>query len=500
MLDYPTLQYVRLGYAPMPPGTAICFMASGLAVLVLGERRDRRLTALGAVLAVGVLLVTAADFLILAEGSYAGLGEMLMRTFDPRRDGSTSPATAICFALTAGCLLLRPVRIRGQRAWYSGLATTGLFVALIPLMGYAFDAVALYEVSLFTAMALHTALGFALLFLAILFVRPTLGWMRIAVGRLGGSVTVRRLLPAVLATPFLFAWVTLQATEMHVFSPNFRLSLSAIASMALLSALLVINGARQNSAEQRREQAFRQLEAARRELERIAAQRKLLLREVYHRVKNNLQVVEALMVMQSRDLRDDRSKEAFFVTRRRVNTLGLIHQQLMQSGDLSRIELREFLDRLAGSLAFAQGAQERAIAVLVGAADIDIDIDLAIPIGLLVNELVTNAFRHAFAGRPGGTIRVSAFRDGDNLVLTIADDGVGGTARASSQPANDSIGERISRALVAQLRGSIRLTDHTGRCVEIVVPLSTEENGGAQLGVLRPRPGPPAGTLREGAP
>jgi two-component sensor histidine kinase len=474
MMDHRFLQQLRAGYALMVPSTAACFIAVGLAMLAFGHRPDRRAAIVQMLLAGGVVLVAVADLSIIAHGSFSGIDQFLAPTSALPADGYMSPATAICFALAALCLLLRDLRIPGQRGWYCGMASVGLFIAFVAVTGYAFDAVALYEVSLFTAMALHTALGFALVFLALHVLRPTWGWMRVVIGRFGGSATVRRLLPAVLLTPFLFSWVVLQATEQQLFSANFRLSLSAIASMALLGTLLMIDGARQNHAERRREQAFRELEIARQELERTASQRQLLLRELYHRVKNNLQVVEALMAMQSRSLDDERAKEAFFVTRQRVSTLALIHQQLLQSGDLSRIDLKDFLARLADNLAFTQGASERSIAVEVTADNIDIAIDFAIPLGLLVNEFVTNAFRHAFAANLGGTIRVSAVRDGDRLSLAIADDGHGGPADPRMNPANDPIGERIAHTLITQLGGTLEITQEHGRRVSMVIPLPTE--------------------------
>lgn len=218
------------------------------------------------------------------------------------------------------------------------------------------------------------------------------------------------------------------------------------------------------------------------ELERTVTDKNLLLREVYHRVKNNLQMVEALLALQAGQIEGAAAREAFLSARQRINALGLVHQRLLRSGDLATLNLKGFLEDLCGNIAFAASAEERGIRLEVVATPLPVDLDTAIPLGLLVNELVSNAFKHAYPGREGGTITVSVHRTPSGLRLTVADDGVG-APDASSQPGDAggdggrSVGLRIVRALVAQLNGHLhRSADASGTRIEVDVPTG-EESG-----------------------
>lgn len=210
------------------------------------------------------------------------------------------------------------------------------------------------------------------------------------------------------------------------------------------------------------------------ELERALADKNLLLSEVYHRVKNNLQLVEALLAMQSARLTDEQGREAFAATRRRINTLGLVHQQLLRAGDLATLDLQVFLRDLCGNIAFGFGAEERGIDLTVMADPLAMDLDKAIPLGLLVNELVSNAFKHAFPKGDGGGITVTVTRRGavGGLILSVSDTGIGWAPTLEGNPGGPvrSSGDRIIRALVAQLGGDMLVTRDGGTEVRVELP------------------------------
>lgn len=206
--------------------------------------------------------------------------------------------------------------------------------------------------------------------------------------------------------------------------------------------------------ERRVEERTASLAAANADLERTVAHRDLLLREVYHRVKNNMQQVDALIALQSRDLRHEEARRALHDMRLRVNALGTVHQQLLQSSDLRTFSLRGFLEDLCAAIAFSVGARPRGITLRVEADPMPVDFDLAIPLGLLVNEWVSNAFRHAFPDGRAGTITVTARRAAGRLTLRVSDDGVGCTPEKLS---GRSTGTRIVEALARQLRATTTL-------------------------------------------
>jgi two-component sensor histidine kinase len=205
------------------------------------------------------------------------------------------------------------------------------------------------------------------------------------------------------------------------------------------------------------------------ELTAALAQRDLLLREVYHRVKNNLQTIDGLLVMQSRRLADPAAKTALQGLRDRVYALGLVHHQLMGSEDLKTFDIAPFLEQLSTNL--VQAGAEQSVQVSVRAAPLELGLDVAIPLGLLVNELVTNSLKHAFPDG-AGAIDVSLDRGADGaLILVVSDDGQGytvgnptlkgrGEGRAASNGA--AVGSSIIEGLVAQLRGTIMVESRPG--------------------------------------
>ena len=196
------------------------------------------------------------------------------------------------------------------------------------------------------------------------------------------------------------------------------------------------------------------------ELTAALAQRDLLLREVYHRVKNNLQTVDGLLIMQARQLADPEAKQALQGMRDRVYALGLVHQQLMGSENLQTFDIAPFLGELSTNL--VHGGAAPAVTLSVQAVPLDVGLDFAIPLGLLVTELVTNSLKHAFPDGEGGIV-VTLDRASDGaLVLVVADDGQGYTVGAPTPRAKAALGSSIIEGLVAQLKGTIMVESRPG--------------------------------------
>ncbi len=195
------------------------------------------------------------------------------------------------------------------------------------------------------------------------------------------------------------------------------------------------------------------------------AQRDLLLREVYHRVKNNLQVVDGLLLLQSRKLADPEAVAALEGLRKRVYAIGLVHHQLMGSADLKTFDVGVFLRDLLAHL--QQGAPDT-IALRIDAAPLAADLDFAVPLGLLVTELTTNALKHAFPGGEGEVRVTLEAPEGEDVVLRIADNGVGFSDPTGAP--TPSLGLTIVKGLVRQLRGRIQSIQTTGVCWEARLP------------------------------
>ena len=198
------------------------------------------------------------------------------------------------------------------------------------------------------------------------------------------------------------------------------------------------------------------------------AQRNLLLREVYHRVKNNLQVVDGLLMLESLKTEDPAARQGLGEVRARVFALGLVHQQLMGSSNLKTFDVSPFLRELTANI--LEGAPDRRTKLTVSASPLDVGVDFAVPLGLLVTELVTNAFKHAFP-EGGGEVFVTLHpNQRHEVVLTVSDNGQG-PPQATPASRKAGLGSSIVRSLVAQLGGEMVARHQVGTTIEMTFPL-----------------------------
>jgi PAS domain S-box-containing protein len=208
------------------------------------------------------------------------------------------------------------------------------------------------------------------------------------------------------------------------------------------------------------------------ELRRRLREKEVLLREVHHRVKNNMQVISSLLRMQSRYLTDERSAAVFRDSQDRIASMALIHEHLYTSGDLGEVDFQGYLGRLVDQLRCSLDVESGRVAVDIRAEPLSIPIDTAVPCGLVVNELVSNAFQHAFPGRDGGRVSVSARRTPEGWVeLSVADDGVGLPAAADLQ-CRQTLGLQLVGGLVEhQLSGRLAVDRARGTVFRIHFPV-----------------------------
>jgi PAS domain S-box-containing protein len=206
---------------------------------------------------------------------------------------------------------------------------------------------------------------------------------------------------------------------------------------------------------------------------RLAAslhEKEVLLKEIYHRVKNNLQVISSLLGLQADMLADPQVRDLFLENRQRVRSMALVHEKLYQSADLAQIDFASYVASLTQSLQRAYYRSDAAIQVRLEVAPVALDIDRAMPCGLLISELVTNSFKYAFPTGAGGTIWVTlAPTDQGFLQLVVGDNGVG--LPADRDPATaDSMGWQLVQALPRQLRGTLRCGRQAGTIFTITFP------------------------------
>jgi len=187
----------------------------------------------------------------------------------------------------------------------------------------------------------------------------------------------------------------------------------------------------------------------------------VLLKEIHHRVKNNLQIIHSLLNMQSRKMKDTAALGAIRESQNRVRTMALIHERLYMSSNLSEIDFRGYITQLLHELYSTFGADPDRIRLELELGDVRLDVDTAIPCGLIVNELISNSLKHAFPDDRRGKIRASVETGGDGTVRLVVGDTGAGLPEGLDFRKTESLGLQLVCTLVDQLHGTIRL-DRTG--------------------------------------
>ena len=197
-------------------------------------------------------------------------------------------------------------------------------------------------------------------------------------------------------------------------------------------------------------------------LEQSLREKEIMLKEIHHRVKNNLQIVVSLLNLQSTSVDDVKLKNQLSISQNRVRSMALIHQHLYRSRDLSRINMEEYLLSLSSQLLVSYEGLKDAVKINVDANDIYFTIETAVPFGLLINELVSNSLKHGFPGGREGIIKISLFETEKNkFELDYFDSGIGFKMNIVNGHVV-SFGMHLIEMLVSQLEGSIELIPSGG--------------------------------------
>jgi len=197
-------------------------------------------------------------------------------------------------------------------------------------------------------------------------------------------------------------------------------------------------------------------------------EKEILLKEIHHRVKNNLQVMSSLFNIQTRYLTDPVALEALKASMDRVRTMALIHEKLYRSESLSAILFPDYVGDLARDLIAAYSGG-RAIVLSLDIDPVSFDVDTAIPLGLIINELVSNSLKHGFPGEEGGIITIGLYAEGAQMTLAVSDTGVGFPEDLDFMKAQ-SMGMQLVVMLVEQLDGGIELKRKKGTEFRITFP------------------------------
>ena len=455
-------------WAAMVPSTATLMIASALALfLTLMARELRHKWALWIVPFLVISLACLDQFLYLQVNG-SGLDGNLIQGFRESSTKMMSPMTAFCFVILGTSIILQSSERRFAQCALLILASAGFTISTIGLIGHLFDASAFYSVALFRAMSLQTSSAFFLMFLSVLLSRRDIGWMKVFVADGPGSQNARRLVLPLIGIPLGLCFAALLLSNAGLLNQNFSLSLIATIMIAALFVASLVLAANQNRAHREQAELIGKLT-------QTVADRDLLLSEVYHRVKNNLQQINALLYIQSRSLTNPEAKSALLSMSGRIESLGVVQNLLLDSPTRTDLNAREFFEELCGRLEHGLGGGESHIRLETHVTDRPVTLDAAITLGLLVNELVSNAFKHAFdydrlSPHSPGIISVGLQQSGPDSILTVADNGKGVENWEGDRLPQGGSGSAITRALTMQLSGSIKIESGNGTKTRICIP------------------------------
>jgi two-component sensor histidine kinase len=242
------------------------------------------------------------------------------------------------------------------------------------------------------------------------------------------------------------------------------------------------------NSEERERSKSQQLQAELVERQQIEAQlraslqeKDVLLKEVHHRVKNNMQMISSLLKLQVDSIQDPEVLKPFIESQQRIKAMALVHEKLYQNNNLAKINFTDYVRQLVRELFHSFNVARSRIRLSIEITEIDLTVDVAIPCGLIINELVSNALKYAFPDGKSGRIRIffapdtSKFTDrNSHYILSIQDDGIGITKSINLQNI-ESLGLQLVYALTEQLRGTIKLDSTEGTTFDITLCLPDEK-------------------------
>ena len=211
---------------------------------------------------------------------------------------------------------------------------------------------------------------------------------------------------------------------------------------------------------------YPELQSRIKELEKAVEEKTVLLKEIHHRVKNNLQVISSLLDMQLNSGVKTDPDDVLRAARGRVYAMGLVHEKLYQSLHMSDINFSDYIFELVAMLRNAYAGP--GIKIEINVPDFRVAVDIAVPCGLIINELVTNALKYAYPPGTLGKVRIAVEQMDQSCSILIADDGCGFDVTVESS----GLGRKLVGILVGQLNGTLRYLSGTGTQIEIVFPLN----------------------------
>ena len=221
----------------------------------------------------------------------------------------------------------------------------------------------------------------------------------------------------------------------------------------ILESEVAVRTAALDTSNKQLQQEIHERQQAEEQVKASLAEKEVLLREIHHRVKNNMQVISSMLDLQADTLQDEQVRDLFKESQHRIKSMALIHEHLYQTPDLARIDFVDYVESLTSHLLRSYGIKGGAVTLHLDIASIYLSIETAIPCGLIINELVSNALKYAFPDDQGGDISIELQpKAAQDLRLVIRDNGVGLPSDMDFRQSR-SLGMTLVMTLVKQIRG-----------------------------------------------
>jgi two-component sensor histidine kinase len=247
--------------------------------------------------------------------------------------------------------------------------------------------------------------------------------------------------------------------------------LAGILMLLAVVVFLVLNNQYAKKREQELSEVNKQIYSQNLIIEQSLKEKELLIKEIHHRVKNNLQIITSMLSLQIGKTTNKESSTILNEAKQRIASIALTHQMLYQKGNLSSVLLEDFLSKLIYQIESTLPENNITLNIQLNSSETKVNIDTAIPLGLIVNEILTNCFKHAFPENAGGIISIISSVENQSLTLKISDDGVGFDVSKAQQPAK-SLGLELIEILAEQLNCKMDVINNNGTTYVLKLNLS----------------------------
>lgn len=205
------------------------------------------------------------------------------------------------------------------------------------------------------------------------------------------------------------------------------------------------------------------------QVNQLLKDKEMLMKEIHHRVKNNLTVISSLLGIQAEYIKDRETKDLFKESQNRARSMALIHERLYRTDSLKKIGFREYINTLIQDLFSTYATEPDKVELKMDVDEIEMDINTSIPLGLIINEMVTNTLKYAFPGDKRGYLKIALHQKDSDYILEVSDNGVGMPEDYNIEESK-SLGMLLINSLTSQLDGTVELTNEKGTKFKITFP------------------------------